>query len=1070
MNSKKRDYCSTSLGSILTDDNTSVKSVKKIKVKEAENISSDSDSSSNEQNNSRFIPNKLNNEEVSHTEDFYFSTDSGSDSDVNDVPISVFKEYTPLPITDKDIKESFELKGMDYKSDRPPLMHKDNSSYKCIIDNKYYLKDTINPSKLIQTDTLLNLNRTFYNKIIRKMKSERASQPKTEPYQSDNNTCECESESDDDNQIIRLNQREKRIKKGVKKVSSKREQIASHEVLRKRTYQAGMHKEIIFNEKGQKNNGAFCYCSKKNSSSGMRHGFYPSEKPISKCNLNSNEHDKLYHYILKIKNQLCENPYNQTSINHNNNQYFFEGYSLLFHDEIPENVAQCFEPVNLEDGTVVEYELVKANDDIIYSIGELENFYKFLFIGIMEMYDLHWFPKSCRYPNTEDISCSILHVFPRFVCDNIILPMSFVIKWIVDTFKPVCSPASAINAQTDVSILCKLRRNCVGRIAVNFNLRPCSIRVDDISAMDPDEKNGDRYPRIFHRTTKVPEYSHSHTIEYQEYKERLNKLQNKLDRKGLLSESEKYELRQLNETLKDYKNVPGRKKCREVSISSKNFFITGVCPDMIEHAAVLISIVSLIRFNNSLDNLESEMLNYKFNDRRLLKLSLTHVSKFHHMGTNSDHIKNVLRNLGYKRQKTRIDYLNLREKRRERDVANQMNRHPNNERLEYLGDTVLEVIVTHHLFLTLPDIQEGGMATFRSAMVQNRNLASLASKLMLDHYMLYAHGPDLCNETDFRHAMANTFEAVIGAMHIDGGTRECKNIIGCCMFEDCIPALKLWNTPPLYSLQSKYKDGDRHLCEKYPYLNLLQNFENDINITFKNIRILAQVFCRTSLCKNALTEGDNERLEFLGDAVLQLIITEFLYQNFPDRDEGYMSQLRTCLVSNKTQACVCDDLGLQRYIMPSKPNEDVCLIQMKMKDKADLVEALIGALFIDRGLEVCRLFIREMFMSRIHYFKDDMTWKDPKSYLQQFCLSKHLKPDGSSTGLLPKYKVLKKDVCNKTHFHLVAVYFNDIRVGRGLGSNIVDAAQAASSAALEYLGKKDVQAKVFKYDPNKDYS
>ncbi|CEF63257.1 Drosha [Strongyloides ratti] len=1073
MDSKKRKYSSSSLASIILNSNTKEKKIKKPTFIEAEDISSDSDISSNERSNSGLSTIKSRQKLISPKGiDFNFSSESESESEVDDddVPLSIFKEYTPLPITEEDILKSFELKGIEYKIDNPPLMAHELLTLNCIDDDKYYVKDRKNPYNLLQSENLKNLLELFNEKIIEKLINERALQPETKPFQSDNNTCECESDSDDDHELVRLNQREKKTKKNVKKVSSKREQIATYEVLRKRSYSAGMNKEIVFNEPGQKNNGAFCYCSKRHSSSGMRHGYYPNEKPIPKCNFQSNEIDKLHHYILKIKTQLHGSSYNQTVINYNNTRYCFEGFSLFFHQNIPKNVTQCFEPVILEDGTVIEYELVSAKNEIMYTVGELEYFYQYFFVGIMEMYDLHWFPKSCKFPNTENISCKIVHVLPRFINDNTILSMANIIKWMIDTFKPVCTPDVAVAVQTNVHALTKLRRNNIGKIVVNFNLRPCAIRVDDISTIDTDDKKSNKYPKIYHRTTKIPEYSHVHAIEYQETKERANKLQSKLDRRGIISEGEKYELKQLNEILKDYKNLSGRKKCREVSMSSNNYFCTNICSDMIEHAVVLISVISLVRFNNSLDTLEKEKLKYTFKDRRLLKLSLTHVSKFHHMGTNPDHIKNVLRNLGYKRQKNKNEFINSREKRRERDIAMQINRHPNNERLEYLGDTVLEVIVTHHLFLTLPDIQEGGMATFRSAMVQNRNLASLASKLMLDHYMLYAHGPDLCNETDFRHAMANTFEAVIGAMHLDGGTRECKNIIGSCIFDDCEISLKLWNSPPMYNLQAKYKDGDRHLCEKYPYLNSLQRFEKEINIFFKNIRILAQVFCRTSLCKNALTEGDNERLEFLGDAVLQLVITEYLYQNFPDRDEGYMSQLRTCLVSNKTQACVCDDLGLQRYIMPSKPNEDVCSIQMKMKDKADLVEALIGALFIDRGIDICRLFIREMFMSRLHYFKDDMTWKDPKSYLQQYCLSKHLKPDGSSTGLLPKYKVLKKDIYNKTHYHLVAVYFNDIRVGRGLGSNIVDAAQAASSAALEYLERKDVQAKVFKFDPNRDYS
>ncbi|XP_055916541.1 ribonuclease 3-like [Eupeodes corollae] len=92
-----------------------------------------------------------------------------------------------------------------------------------------------------------------------------------------------------------------------------------------------------------------------------------------------------------------------------------------------------------------------------------------------------------------------------------------------------------------------------------------------------------------------------------------------------------------------------------------------------------------------------------------------------------------------------------------------------NERLELLHDAVVEFLSFIHLFFMFPDLEEGGLATYRAAIVQNQHLAVLLRKLHLEEYMLYAHGLDLCHELELRHAMANCFKALMGALLLDVG-------------------------------------------------------------------------------------------------------------------------------------------------------------------------------------------------------------------------------------------------------------------------------------------------------------
>lgn len=101
--------------------------------------------------------------------------------------------------------------------------------------------------------------------------------------------------------------------------------------------------------------------------------------------------------------------------------------------------------------------------------------------------------------------------------------------------------------------------------------------------------------------------------------------------------------------------------------------------------------------------------------------------------------------------------------------------------------------------------------------------------------------------------------------------------------------LDLWANYPKHPLQQEEQDGDRHWIESHEVLQKLNEFENNVGIPFNHIRLLARAFTDRSLGYNNLTKGSNQRLEFLGDTVLQLISSEHLYRHFPDHHEGHLS-------------------------------------------------------------------------------------------------------------------------------------------------------------------------------------
>lgn len=289
-----------------------------------------------------------------------------------------------------------------------------------------------------------------------------------------------------------------------------------------------------------------------------------------------------------------------------------------------------------------------------------------------------------------------------------------------------------------------------------------------------------------------------------------------------------------------------------VDVSSEGFYRTGLMCDMVQHGMLIPVLVCHLRFHKSLDNLEAT-LDYKFKNRYLLQLALTHPSYRENFGTNPDHARNSLTNCGIRQPEygdRRIHYMNTR-KRGINTLINIMSRFgakketessiAHNERLEFLGDAVVEFLTSIHLFHMFPDLEEGGLATYRAAIVQNQHLAVLAKKLNLDKFMLYAHGSDLCHDLELRHAMANCFEALMGALFLDGGIDIADRVFGETLFkaekeggagaDDEDTLTQIWVNYPKHPLQEQEPLGDRQWIERF---ELLQVFLFVFNLKKKN--------------------------------------------------------------------------------------------------------------------------------------------------------------------------------------------------------------------------------------------
>lgn len=185
--------------------------------------------------------------------------------------------------------------------------------------------------------------------------------------------------------------------------------------------------------------------------------------------------------------------------------------------------------------------------------------------------------------------------------------------------------------------------------------------------------------------------------------------------------------------------------------------------------------------------------------------------------------------------------------------------------------------------------------------------------------------------------------------------------------------------------------------------------------------------------------------------MLNFVVSDYLYRHFPEHHEGHLSLLRSCTVSNPTQAVIYDELGMQTYVDCVREQLRITtpkLIEKSLKAKADVFEAFIAALFIDQGLESIYAFCRATIFPRLQDFISTQHWNDPKSNLQHCCLA--LRDPNDRNPPLPEYRVLKSIGSSNNVQYKVGVFFRKQRLSIGIGRSIHDAEMAAAKNALEH--------------------
>ncbi|XP_060585703.1 ribonuclease 3-like [Ruditapes philippinarum] len=822
-----------------------------------------------------------------------------------------------------------------------------------------------------------------------------------------------------------------------------------------------LHNEIWYNDPNELNYGPLCRCSNKARKFGIRHSIYPGEKPLPLCDVNSNNLDKLYHYRITVspaKNFIISQP---TVVMFDGHEYLFEGFSLFSHKPIPK-LPEC---QVIRFNIIYTIHVVEEQVPENFSVQSLDMFTEYLFDEILELVDIDW-----RGPGGEG-HCRRFHVMPRFARPfpengKELLSMNDVLLYLLKSSKSLLEPSELLNMyDLDNENWTKYVDSFRHMVVTCPGKRPSSIRIDQLDRSGCTPGDGElKLPFIIHHGVRPPQLSYAGDPVYKKKWREYMKFRHLLYSRAKVPDNEKQKLYDLEADLEKIRMKCTMKREVTIAVSSEGFLKTGIRADICQHAMILPVLFEHLRFHECLSELERS-INYQFKDRSLLQLAMTHSSYKINYGTNPDHGRNSLSNCGF-RQLEFGDHKTVTQHMRKRGLnillrimakmghkEEKRSEIPHNERLEFLGDAVVEFVTSTHLYNMFPQASEGDLTLYRGSLVNNAHLAILADKLKLQEYLLYAHGPDLCHDSNLKHAMANCFEALMGALYLDGGIELADRVFSRTCFQE-EDLLDTWVNCPKHPLVADEPDGDRHWIEQSHVLQKLVQFEDDIGYEFRHIRLLARAFTQRNVGYNNLTYGHNQRLEFLGDTIMQLICTDYLFKHFPDHHEGHLTLLRSSLVNNKTQSTVATELGMPDFVIKvnmTKAEKPLTNIDLKTKEKADLLEALYGALYVDGGLEPCQILTDICFFPRLEDFIADQEWNDPKSQLQQCCLT--LRDMNDDSPDIPIYKVIRKYGPTNLRKYMVAVYFREKRLAVGVAGSKQQAEMVAAETALkEYQG------------------
>jgi ribonuclease-3 len=235
--------------------------------------------------------------------------------------------------------------------------------------------------------------------------------------------------------------------------------------------------------------------------------------------------------------------------------------------------------------------------------------------------------------------------------------------------------------------------------------------------------------------------------------------------------------------------------------------------------------------------------------------------------------------------------------------------------------------------------------------------------------------------------------------------------------------------------------------KKKKNMNNYKELETNLNIHFKNTDLLDTALTHRSYLNEHkdLSLPNNERLEFLGDAVLELLISAYIFKAYPQKPEGELTNIRAAVVRTESLAQESRELGLGNYLKMSKGEED-----SGGRDKdyllANTFEAVLGAIYEDQGISVCSEYISRTLLKKVDGIVENSLYIDPKTHAQEIIQAQF--------KVTPIYEVVKEEGPDHDKKFTVVLKINRKKVAQGVGSSKQRAEEEAAKAAIEKLNKE----------------
>ena len=219
-------------------------------------------------------------------------------------------------------------------------------------------------------------------------------------------------------------------------------------------------------------------------------------------------------------------------------------------------------------------------------------------------------------------------------------------------------------------------------------------------------------------------------------------------------------------------------------------------------------------------------------------------------------------------------------------------------------------------------------------------------------------------------------------------------------------------------------------------------FEARIGVTFSDSGLLKTAFTHRSYVNEnrAEVKEHNERLEFLGDAVLELVVTDFLFHKYLDRPEGELTAFRASLVNTQSISAAATALGMNDFLLLSR-GEAKDTGRARQYILANAFEALIGAVYLDQGYDAAHELIKKSLFGKIDNIVEQRLWQDAKSYFQEKAQEHH--------SVTPSYELVDEVGPDHDKKFISAVHIGEESVAQGEGRSKQEAEQAAARKALE---------------------